>query len=472
MRAARGAIAAGCGAAIAAIPVLVLVASSDSEPSTRAARQQSRQASPVVVVKAASPQADTPPTAHRPQQIHHAQPSRRAHHRRRHHHRRHYGPFDHPNVFGTDPLPISVGATRSAANGPSGGAAVSGDNRKMRLVAFQSSASDLIRSDTNHKTDVFIWHRPRGPAGLHLAHLTGSLRRVSINNGHRQGNGDSIDPALDGSIRTLPHCVAFQSHSTNLSPGDPNPDWDIYVHDLRNHRTYLVSTGVSAPTTHASIDGQCHKVVFQTPRSIWIGSAHGRWKPARIAPGSRPRFSRDGSAIVWTHRGLVRIRRWGVSSTVGSGKNPHVSDQKDGSWAVVFDTRRRLLAVDRDSHEDVYMRILGRHGAPQQTILVSKVPGGDAFNGGITAYGQIRGIVTFAIRERRGWGLWYYNKHTGNVDDLAFSHRGTVQGISTSARANFIAFTTARRLSPSDHSRHTTVYFKHLVDGQSYRHGF
>jgi hypothetical protein len=451
--------------AIAAIAVLVLAASSAGERDDRFTPRQPRPAQLIPRLIQA------PGEALAPRRTQHA-PVRRAHRRRHHHHRRHYGPFDHPNLFGTGALPISIGASHERANGPSGGAVVSGDNRKMRLVAFQSAASDLIRGDANGKTDVFIWHRPRGPAGLKLRHLTGSLRRMSVNNEHRQGNGDSIDPSLDGSIRTVPHCVAFQSRSTNLSASDPNADWDIYVHDLRTRRTYLVSAGVSAPTTHPSIDGQCHEVVFQTPRWIWIGSAHGSWKPSRIAPGSRPRFARDGSAIVWTHRGLVRMRRGGVMSTVGSGTNPHVSDREHGLWGVAFDTRKRLLAVDRDSHKDVYMRIVGRHRAPLRTILISKVPGGDAFNGGITVYGQNRGIVTFAIRESRGWGLWYYNKHTGNVDDLAFSRHGALRGIATSARANFVAFTTARRISRLDHSRYLTVYFKHLVDGQTYKHAF
>ena len=390
------------------------------------------------------------------------------HARRLHHHL----VYAHRSLFGTAPLPISVGATHWPANGPSSGAAVSGDNRKMRLVAFQSAASNLVPGDTNGKTDVFVWQRPRGQAGLALRHLTGTLRRASISNANLQGNGSSINPSLDGSIRTVPHCVAFQSRSTNFDRRDRSSDWDIYVHDLKSQHTYLVSAGVAGPATHPSIDGQCHKVVFQARGSIWIGSAHGLWKPSRLAPGNGARFSRDGSAIVWTHRGLVRIRRWGAVTTLGPGTNPHVSDQLNGRWGVVFDTRQRLLPADRDSHVDVYMRIIGRRGQADQTILISKVPGGDAFNGGITSYGQRRGIVTFAIRERRGWGLWYYNKHTGHVDDLAFSHHGTIQGVATSARANFVAFTTAQRISPLDRSPFTTIYFKHLVDGQSYKNAF
>src|SRR4051794_14081409 len=72
------------------------------------------------------------------------------------------------HTFGGNPLPISLGPGGRAANGDSGGAAVSGDNRKTRLAAFHSSASNLVRRDSNGRVDVFVWKRPRGRAGLTL----------------------------------------------------------------------------------------------------------------------------------------------------------------------------------------------------------------------------------------------------------------------------------------------------------------
>jgi hypothetical protein len=373
----------------------------------------------------------------------------------------------HPNPFGTKPLPISVGRSHRPANGSSGAVAVSGDNRKTRLAAFDSAASNLVHGDTNHRTDVFVWHRPRGRAGLLLRHLTGRLTRVSVNNRGVQGNGNSTNPSLDGSLHSLPHCVAFQSTSTNLAAGDTDPVSDVFVHSLRNGHTYLVSGGVDAAATNPSIDGHCRRVAFQARGWIWVGSAHGSFA-RRLRQGSHPSFSRDGRALVWQSRGDVWIRRRGVTSRVGPGSNARVSDQEFGLWGVSFQTRRRLTRSDRDHWVDVYMRVVGRHGGAHRTILVSKVRGKDAYNGGITAFGQKRGIVVFGIREGRGSGLWYYNKHTGHVDDLAFTTHGALYGIATSARANFVAFTSTQRLSGLDRSRHPTVYFKHLVDGQSY----
>jgi len=47
-------------------------------------------------------------------------------------------------IFGNDPLNLSVSPSGAAANGDSGAPAVSGDNRKARLAAFQSDASNLV----------------------------------------------------------------------------------------------------------------------------------------------------------------------------------------------------------------------------------------------------------------------------------------------------------------------------------------
>jgi hypothetical protein len=373
----------------------------------------------------------------------------------------------HSHTFGTNPLPISIGAAHKTANGDSGGAAVSGDNRKTRLAAFHSSATNLVAGDTNGATDVFVWRRPRGRAGLVLNRLGGALERASAGNGGAQANGDSTNPALDGSITSAPHCVAFESTATNLAGGDRDRTSDIYVRDLRSKRTFLASAGVGPAATAPSLDGHCSNVVFQAGGSVWQAGAHGG-RAHRIGGGSQPDYSLDGSAIVWTRGGNVWIKRRGVTAKVGPGSHPRVSDDESGIWGIVFDTRSRLVKRDRDSKVDVYTRVVKGRGGPSRTDLISTASGGDAYNGGITAYGANRGIIVFGINEGRGSGLWYRNNHTGNIDDLAFTTDGALSGIATSARANFVAFTATQAISPLDRGGHTTVFFKHLVDGESY----
>src|SRR5947208_12840601 len=116
------------------------------------------------------------------------------------------------------PEPTAVSAAHAGANGPSGSPAISGDNRKVRYVAFHSFASNLVRGDSNGKLDVFLWAR-----------ATRKIVRASVTNRGKQANGASANPALDGSVQRAPRCVAFQSQATNLAAADRDSQWDIFV---------------------------------------------------------------------------------------------------------------------------------------------------------------------------------------------------------------------------------------------------
>jgi hypothetical protein len=335
-------------------------------------------------------------------------------------------------IFGTNPINIS-GAGH--ANGESGSPAISGDNRKTRYVAFYSDASNLVRGDSNGKRDIFLWSRPRGRKGLTLPRGSGSLGRVSVSSSGKQANGDSFNPALDGSVTSVPHCVAFQSQATNLTAGDPDATADIYVRDLRTRKTYLVSRGVAGAASDPSIDGRCERVAFVAGNRILVAPAHGG-KASQFGIGRTPNFSRDGSALTWAQGSQVMIRRNGRKSVVGPGENPTVTDNEGGQWAVSFESGRRVV-----------VRVVKASGGPKRTI---RVAGSGSSNGGITVYGSRRGIVTFFS----GGDVYYFNEHSGNSDDLAHMDDDVVE-MATSARANFVAFSSGGN-----------VFFKHLVDGE------
>ena len=332
-------------------------------------------------------------------------------------------------IFGTNPINISRGA-----NAESGSPAISGDNRKTRFAAFYSDASNLVRGDTNGKRDIFLWARPRGRKGVTLPPGSGSLKRVSVSSSGKQANGDSFNPSLDGSVTSVPHCVAFQSQATNLAAGDRDANADVYVRDLRSRKTYLVSRGIAGAASDPSIDGRCERVAFVAGNRILVAPAHGG-KARQFGVGRTPNFSRDGSALTWAQGSNVMIRRNGRKSVVGPGDNPTVTDNEGGQWAVSYDSGGRVL-----------VRVLKGSGGPKRTIRVA----GDSSNGGITVYGSRRGIVTFFT----GGDLFYFNEHSGNSDDLAHMDDDIVE-VATSARANFVAFSSGGN-----------VFFKHLIDGE------
>lgn len=97
-----------------------------------------------------------------------------------------------------------------------------------RWVVFQSDASDLMANDSNGVTDIFVRDIQ-----------TGSNILVSVAVGGSFADGPSTDPAITPDGRY----VAFISTADNLVPNDTNGIADVFVRDLVNRTTTLVSVG-------------------------------------------------------------------------------------------------------------------------------------------------------------------------------------------------------------------------------------
>ncbi|MFT4050547.1 MAG: hypothetical protein QM648_12025 [Solirubrobacterales bacterium] len=320
-------------------------------------------------------------------------------------------------TYGSTPVNISPGRGGTPANGASGEPAVSGDNRSVRYVAYSSLASNLVSGDTNGVSDIFVWRRPRG--GFPHSVGQGKLLRISVGPGRRQANGASANPSVDGSMVNRPHCVAFQSTATNLSPKDALPDSDIYVRDLRRGRTVLVSNGITADATDVSIAGNCKKAVFEAGGKVYW-SRVGAGKPRSLGNGTQPAYARDGKSIVFRRSGgRIVFRHGGFKAVLSNGTRPRVSDYSTGhGWAVVY-----------NSGGNVKLGLINRGHKSVQTAVRR------AIVGGVTSRAAHRGIVVWARRS----ALFYLNRHTGNSDDLAYA-RQPITEIASSARANLIAF--------------------------------
>jgi Tol biopolymer transport system component len=129
---------------------------------------------------------------------------------------------------------ISIGTDGVQGNGPSGDAAISADGS---VLAFLSSASNLVAGDTNNAPDVFV-------RGL----LQRNLSRVSVSSSGEQGNGGSGEVAMSGDGKQ----VAFSSVASNLVTGDTNNVSDVFVHDLTTHQTVRVSVSSAGVQGNAS----------------------------------------------------------------------------------------------------------------------------------------------------------------------------------------------------------------------------
>ena len=328
---------------------------------------------------------------------------------------------------------------------------MSGDNRKGRLAAFHSEASNLVGGDSNGVADVFVYKRPSG-----FRAAGGSLRRVSLTNSGGQANGPSTNPSLDGRVllgdgNRPPHCVAFQSEASNLDSADRDKTSDIFVRDLAHGRTKLVSRGIGAAATNPSIDGSCKTVGFDAGGRVYLAKVGGAVRS--LGSGHDIDLALDGKGVTWVSGGNVKIRRAGHTSTVAPGDNPTISDLTkltSGAhvWGVSFQTSANLVGRDHNSGADVYVRTLGAKGGVKKTDLISAFQrgagsvGGDNENGGLTAFAAATGFIWFVNHDSSGSTLFYRNNRSGNIDDLV--HAGALSDVETSARGNFVVYTADR----------------------------
>jgi Tol biopolymer transport system component len=134
---------------------------------------------------------------------------------------------------------LSVGFDGSPANNPSRFPSISADGR---FVAFESTATNLVRGDTNGLNDSFVHDR-----------ATGRTERVSVSSNGSQANGITLFRTVlspDGRF------VAFYSLASNLvghflrlrrggticvSDCDTNNAADMFVHDRITGETTLIS---------------------------------------------------------------------------------------------------------------------------------------------------------------------------------------------------------------------------------------
>ena len=213
-------------------------------------------------------------------------------------------------------------------DGRSGFPSLSADGR---LVAFSSSASNLVAGDTNDDGDIFVHDR-----------LTGLTELVSVASDGTQGLGSSRLPSINADGRF----VAFFSFASNLVPGDTNELQDIFVHDRQTGDIERVSVlSASAQGNDRSYD----------PAISAAGRFVAFWSQASnlVAEDRTDTFDvfiRDREAGVTR---LVSARSIGVQGNADSWSR---SISADGRFVVFWSRATNLVAGDTNFALDVFLQ--------------------------------------------------------------------------------------------------------------------
>jgi Tol biopolymer transport system component len=297
---------------------------------------------------------------------------------------------------------VSVSSSPEQAGASSlGRPAISADGS---LVAFTSTATNLVAGVTSGHDNVYLHHRANGATEL-----------VSVTPSGAEPNGESSEPALSGNGRY----VAFETAATNLVPGGPNAE--IVVYDLFTHTTTPVSvagkSGADGQNPSISDDGRY--VAFQSdnpglaqgqkptgnPPYIYVRDlVKQRTVLASVSSAGKPvgNFSRNpvisgnGRYVAFQSNGIssaangsaVVVHDLQTGSTVeasvdtagdpaarGSASDPSISD--DGRYIAFDASAQNLVPGDTNQAEDVFVHDM----LSGQTIRVSVDSAGNQADG-------------------------------------------------------------------------------------------
>ena len=277
--------------------------------------------------------------------------------------------FVHDRVTGRTTR-VSVNSRGRQADGESSNPAISDDGR---IVAFESAAPDLVRSDGNGVKDVFVHDR-----------VTGKTTRVSVSSTGAEGDADSHrpSPSADGRF------IAFSSDASNLVGGDGDSYEDVFVHDRATGRTKVVSissAGVKADlgASDASISDDGRFVAFSSGATNLVKGDDGMLSDVFVHDRMKGRTTR------------VSVRSSGAQAD-GASTGPSISGS--GRFIAFYSGAKNLVAGDLNGERDVFVhdRVTG---ATERVSVSTSGREGNSFSDNPSISSDAR-FVAFQSRAR------------------------------------------------------------------------
>ena len=223
---------------------------------------------------------------------------------------------------------VSVADDGGEANGPSADASASATGA---VIAFVSSASNLVPDDTNGAPDVFVRDL-----------RAGTTERVSVTSRGGEARGASCCTQVSATGRL----VLFRSLASNLVEGDRNGVFDVFLHDRETGRTERVSVGDANQEGTAQSGG-----AYMSAGGRVVASASDSPNLVRgDTNGVMDAFVRDRVAHT--------TERASVSGTgeQGNDESHSSSMSADGRYVAFRSHATNLVRGDTNGHGDDFVR--------------------------------------------------------------------------------------------------------------------
>ena len=195
-------------------------------------------------------------------------------------------------------------------------------------VVFESDASNLVPSDTNETTDIYV-----------RDYTKGQYFKISKSSDGRQPNGFSTNPCISSDGRF----VGYTSYASNLVPDDTNYEPDVFVRDRQGLTTVRVNVSTNGDQadyggiTDCQISANGQFVLFSSDASTLVPGDEGF---------SSDLFIRD----------LVEgTTEFAVVNSSGERLSSAGVMNSDGRY-IAFVTRENIAPGDTEFDDDVYLR--------------------------------------------------------------------------------------------------------------------
>lgn len=220
---------------------------------------------------------------------------------------------------------VSTTPGGTSGNGSSSAGAISPNGR---YVVFVSDAGNLVPGSSTGQTEIYV---------RDLVNHTTTL--VSANNAGTPADSFSYSPAMTPDGRY----VAFLTNAQNLVSGGPPSGIQLYLRDLVNHATTLVSTGLpSSSFGNTTLGGP---LISDSGQYIAFQSAQP------ISNAIRNLYLRD---VV---NNTTTIITPGVSGAVANGNSSNMVMTPDGRYVAFVSEASNLIANDVNGRiQDVFVR--------------------------------------------------------------------------------------------------------------------
>lgn len=266
---------------------------------------------------------------------------------------------------------ISVAANGTEANNASSNAILSSDGR---YVVFESDADNLVTDDTNLSKDIFIKDLQ-----------TGTIQRISVDSNGIEANANSFIDAISADASQ----IVFESYADNLVANDSNGYFDIFIKNTQSGQLQRVSTtasgaeAVDGDSKNGRLSADGRFLVFEsTATNLVVSDSNSR---ADI-------FVKD------LQTGAINRVSTTSDGTEANGSSTYAAISNDARYVVFQSDAADLVTGDTNGNIDIFIKDL-QTGTVKRLSLDSsgnQATGGDSYAPTFSADGRFISFMSDA----------------------------------------------------------------------------